>query len=122
MSLSSAGHPGPVLVRPDGRTQVLNGGGLPLGIFPDAEPSTQERHLDPGDLVFLYTDGLTSACGPDQVQFEERLTDELAALAGEPPEVLVSRVRDVVLKLCQGELRDDMTMLALKVGQPPAQG
>ena len=120
LSLSSAGHPGPVLLRPDGRTQVLNGGGLPLGIFPDAEPATQELDLETGDLVFLYTDGLTSACGPDLVQFEERLTDELAALAGKPAAVLVSRVRDVVLELCQGELRDDVTMLALRVGEPPA--
>jgi serine phosphatase RsbU (regulator of sigma subunit) len=54
------------------------------------------------------------------VQFEERLTDELAALAGEPPAMLVSRVREVVLELCRGELRDDMTMLALRVGEPPA--
>jgi serine phosphatase RsbU (regulator of sigma subunit) len=122
LSLCSAGHPGPVLVRPDGRTQVLNGGGLPLGIFPDAEPSTQELDLDPGDLLFLHTDGLTSACGPDMVQFEERLTDELAALAGEPPAALVSRVREVVLDLCGGELRDDITMLALRVGEPPARG
>jgi serine phosphatase RsbU (regulator of sigma subunit) len=119
LSLSSAGHPGPVLLRPDGRTQVLNGGGLPLGIFPDAEPATQELDLETGDLVFLYTDGLTSACGPDLVQFEERLTDELAALAGKPAAVLVSRVRDVVLELSQGELRDDVTMLALRVGEPP---
>ena len=119
LSLSSAGHPGPVLLRPDGRTQVLNGGGLPLGIFPDAEPASQEVDLETGDLVFFYTDGLTSACGPDLVQFEERLTDELAALAGEPPAVLVSRVRDVVLELCRGELRDDVTMLALRVGEPP---
>ena len=119
LSLSSAGHPGPVLLRPDGRTQVLNGGGLPLGIFPDAEPATQEVDLEPGDLLFLYTDGLTSAYGPDLVQFEERLTDELAALAGKPAALLVSRVRDVVLELCQGELRDDMTMLALRVGEPP---
>jgi serine phosphatase RsbU (regulator of sigma subunit) len=118
LSLSSAGHPGPVLLRPDGRTQVLNGGGLPLGIFPDAEPVTQEVDLETGDLVFLYTDGLTSACGPNLVQFEERLTDELAALAGESAAVLVSRVRDVVLELCGGELRDDMTMLALRVGEP----
>jgi serine phosphatase RsbU (regulator of sigma subunit)/PAS domain-containing protein len=118
LSLSSAGHPGPVLLRPDGRTQVLNGGGLPLGIFPDAEPAAQEVDLEPGDLVFLYTDGLTSACGPDLVQFEERLTDELAALAGNSPAVLVSRVRDVVLELCGGELRDDMTMLALRAGEP----
>jgi len=121
LSLSSAGHPGPVLVRPDGRAQVLNGGGLPLGIFPDAEPSTQELDLDPGDLLFLHTDGLTSACGPDMVQFEERLTDELAALAGEPPAVLVSRVREVVLDLCGGELRDDMTMLALRAVGPPVE-
>ena len=107
------------MLRPDGRTQVLNGGGLPLGIFPDAEPATQEIDLDPGDLVFLYTDGLTSACGPDLVQFEERLTDELAALAGETAAVLVSRMRGVVLELCRGEPRDDMTMLALRVGEPP---
>ena len=120
LSLASAGHPGPVLLRPDGRTQVLDGGGLPLGIFPDAEPAAQEVDLETGDLLFLYTDGLTSACGPDLVQFEERLTDELAALAGEPPAVLVSRVRDVVLELCRGELRDDMTMLALKVGETPS--
>jgi len=119
LSLSSAGHPGPVLVRPDGRTQVLDGGGLPLGIFPDAEPSTQELDLGPGDLLFLHTDGLTSACGPDVVQFEARLSDELAALAGEPPAVLVSRVRELVLDLCRGELRDDLTMLALKVSGPP---
>jgi serine phosphatase RsbU (regulator of sigma subunit)/PAS domain-containing protein len=119
LSLSSAGHPGPVLLRPDGRTQVLNGGGLPLGIFPDAEPAAQEVDLEPGDLLFLYTDGLTSAYGPDLIQFEERLTDELAALAGKPAAVLVSRVRDVVLELCQGELRDDMTMIALRVGEPP---
>jgi serine phosphatase RsbU (regulator of sigma subunit) len=118
LSLSSAGHPGPVLLRPNGRTQVLNGGGLPLGIFPDAEPATQEVDLETGDLVFFYTDGLTSACGPDLVQFEERLTDELAALAGESAAVLVSRVRDVVLELCGGELRDDMTMLALRVSEP----
>jgi serine phosphatase RsbU (regulator of sigma subunit) len=98
---------------------VLNGGGLPLGIFPDAEPAAQEIDLEPGDLLFLYTDGLTSAYGPDLVQFEERLTDELAALAGKPAAVLVSRVRDVVLELCQGELRDDMTMIALRVGEPP---
>ena len=81
--LGSAGHPWPVLVKPDGRTQVLQGGGLPLGIFPDAEPAIQEFDLDPGDLLFFFSDGLTSACGPDMVYFEDRLTDELAALGGE---------------------------------------
>jgi phosphoserine phosphatase RsbU/P len=117
--LGSAGHPGAVLIRPDGRTQRLRGGGLPLGIFPDAAPASETLDLEPGDLLFFYTDGLTSACGPDMVTLEDRLTDELAFLAGETPAVLVSRVRELALELCRGELRDDMTMLAVRAGQPP---
>jgi phosphoserine phosphatase RsbU/P len=117
--LGSAGHPWPVLVRPDGRTQVLQGGGLPLGIFPDAEPATQELELASGDLLFLFTDGLISACGPHMVDFEDRLTDELAALAGEPAARVVSRMEEVVLEICGGQLRDNVTMLALRAGEPP---
>jgi PAS domain-containing protein len=117
--LGSAGHPWPVLVRADGRTQVLQGGGLPLGIFPDAEPATQELDLQPGDLLFLFTDGLISACGPHMVDFEDRLTDELAALAGEPAARVVSRVEEVVLEIGGGELRDNVTMLALLAGEAP---
>jgi serine phosphatase RsbU (regulator of sigma subunit)/PAS domain-containing protein len=118
--LGSAGHPGPVLIRPDGRTQRLRGGGLPLGIFPDAGPVTEQVDLAPGDILFLYTDGLTGACGPDMITFEDRLADELAVLAGKPPEALVSRVRELALEFCRGELRDDMTMLAVRAGEPPA--
>jgi serine phosphatase RsbU (regulator of sigma subunit)/PAS domain-containing protein len=117
--LGSAGHPWPVLVRPDGRTQVLQGGGLPLGIFPDAEPATQELNLQPGDLLFLFTDGLISACGPHMVDFEDRLTDELAALAREPAARVVSRMEEAVLEICGGELRDNVTMLALRAGEAP---
>lgn len=117
--LASAGHPWPVLVRKDGRTQVLPGGGLPLGIFPDAEPAADELDLDAGDVLFLFTDGLISACGPDMVYFEEHLTDELAALGGEPAARVVSRVQEVMLRLRRGQLRDDVTMLALRAGEPP---
>ena len=117
--LGSAGHPWPVLVRPDGRTKVLQGGGLPLGIFPDSEPATQELDLDAGDLLFLFTDGLISACGPHVVDFEDRLTDELSALGGEPAARVVSRIQEVVLQYCGGQLRDNVTMLALRAGEPP---
>jgi serine phosphatase RsbU (regulator of sigma subunit)/PAS domain-containing protein len=118
--LASAGHPWPVLIRPDGRTEILPGGGLPLGIFPDAEPSRQEVELVPGDLLFFFSDGLASACGPDMVYFDDRLADELAALGGEPAGRVVGRVREVVLEFCRGQLRDDVTMLALRAVEPPA--
>jgi serine phosphatase RsbU (regulator of sigma subunit) len=116
--LGSAGHPAAMLVRPDGQVRGLQGGGLPLGIFPDAEPAVQELLLEPGDVLFLYTDGLTNACGPDLVYFEDRLTDALAALAGQPPDVVVSQTREIVLDFCQNNLRDDLTMLALRVDEP----
>jgi serine phosphatase RsbU (regulator of sigma subunit)/PAS domain-containing protein len=118
--LGSAGHPWPVLIKSDGRTERLQGSGLPLGIFADAEPSAQEFELVPGDLLFFFSDGLTGACGPDMVYFDDRLTDELAALAGEPADRVVGRVREIVLEFCRGQLRDDMTMLALRAGEPPA--
>ena len=117
--LGSAGHPGPVLVRPDGRAQVLAGGGLPLGIFPDAEPVTHELELATGDVLFFCTDGLTDARSPEQAYFEGSLADGLSTLAGKPPADIISGMRRLVLDFCAGVLLDDLTMLVLRVGDPP---
>lgn len=117
--LGSAGHPGPVLVRPDGRAQVLAGGGLPLGIFPDAEPVTHEIELATGDVLFFCTDGLTDARSPEQAYFEGSLADSLSTLAGKPPADIVSGMRRLVLDFCAGVLLDDLTMVVLRVGEPP---
>ena len=116
VELGSAGHPAALLVRPDGRIRALDGGGLPLGIFADAEPAIQRFALEPGEVLFLFTDGLTSACGPDLVHFEDRLRDELAVLAGQPPAAIVSGVRELVMEFCQNSFRDDLTMVALQAG------
>src|SRR5271155_4162354 len=86
--VASAGHPAAGVLPPggggggpDGGVRMLDGGGLPLGLFPDAETGTQELTLDTGDVLFLYTDGLAQARGPDHAYFHDRLTDELAGLA-----------------------------------------
>jgi serine phosphatase RsbU (regulator of sigma subunit)/PAS domain-containing protein len=118
LEVASAGHPPPLLVRRDGRIRALDGGGLPLGIFPDAEPAVQRVALEPGEVLFFYTDGLTSACGPDMVYFENRLSDELAVLAGKPPADVVSGVRDLVVEFCRNTFRDDITMLAVEAEEP----
>lgn len=118
--LGSAGHPGPVLIRADGRVRMLAGGGMPLGLFPDAEPASQDVELSPGDLLFLFTDGVTGARSPELAYFEERLTDALASLAGRPPAEVVSSMQTLVVEFSMNDLRDDMTMLALRVGAVPA--
>ncbi|GGL62945.1 diguanylate cyclase [Streptomyces fumigatiscleroticus] len=61
-----AGHPPPLLLRPDGRTQVLDvPGGVVLGVDPQAEYPLTELRLDPGSLLALYTDGLVERPGTD---------------------------------------------------------
>jgi serine phosphatase RsbU (regulator of sigma subunit) len=97
---------------------MLDGGGLPLGLFPDPETATQELTLDAGDVLFLYTDGLAQARGPDHAYFHDRLTDELAGLAGFPPDRLVAAVRQALHEFMAGDLLDDVTMLAVRVGRP----
>ena len=114
--LASAGHPGPAVVRADGRVELLEGDGLPLGLFDDAQPSPAELELRQGDLLFFYTDGVTEARSADLEFFEDRLIDELAAGAGRSASETVRAVQELVTEFSQGELRDDLTIVAVKVG------
>jgi serine phosphatase RsbU (regulator of sigma subunit)/PAS domain-containing protein len=113
----SAGHPAAILLRADGRVRTMNGGGLPLGLFPDAAPATQELTMDAGDVLFLYTDGVAQARGPNNTYFGDRLADELAGLAGSTAADLVASMRRAMLHFSAGDLIDDVTMLAVRVGR-----
>jgi len=114
--LSSAGHPGPAVVRADGRVELLEGDGLPLGLFPDSQPSHADLTLAAGDLLFFYTDGVTEARSAAQEFFEDRLADALAADPGRSAAETVRAVQDLVTAFSRGELRDDVTILAVKIG------
>jgi len=115
VQLGSCGHPGPAVVRADGRVEILEGDGLPLGLFPDAEPSRLELELNQGDVLFFYTDGVTEARSADRGFFEDRLADALAAVAGRPAADIVRAVQELVNSFSAGELKDDVTILAVRV-------
>jgi serine phosphatase RsbU (regulator of sigma subunit)/PAS domain-containing protein len=119
VELASAGHPGPAVVRPDGQVDVLSGGGLPLGLFPDAEPAVTELELRQGDLLFFYSDGVTDARSEDMRYFEDSLADELAGLAGRSATETTRTVQGLVTAFSQEELRDDMTILVARVMDAP---
>ncbi len=116
VQLGSCGHPGPAVVRADGRVEILEGDGLPLGLFPDAEPGRLELELSEGDVLFFYTDGVTEARSADRGFFEDRLADALAAVAGSSAADIVRAVQELVSSFSSGELKDDVTILAVRVG------
>jgi serine phosphatase RsbU (regulator of sigma subunit) len=115
--IGSAGHPAAALLHPDGRVRMMTGGGLPLGLFADAEPATQQLVLDAGDVLFLYTDGVAQARGQGNSYFQDRLADELVGLAGQPPGQLVASMRQALLDFTGGNLIDDVTMLVIRAGR-----
>ena len=117
--LGSAGHPAPLLLRPDGELRQLRGGGLPLGIFPDAGPGLERHELSAGDTLVFYSDGLADAHRPGRGYFDDQLPGEVGALAGRTPGQILARLQQVALEFCQGKVHDDITMLALRVGEPP---
>lgn len=114
--LGSCGHPGPAVVRADGRVEILEGEGLPLGLFEDAVPGQHEVELRAGDALFFYTDGVTEVRGSDLTFFEDRLSDALAAVAGRSAAEIVRAVQELVTSFSAGELKDDVTILAVRVG------
>jgi len=119
VALGGAGHPAPLLLHPDGELRQLRGGGLPLGIFPDAEPGVEQHELSAGDTLIFYSDGLADAHRPGQGYFDDQLPGEAGALAGRTPDQILARLQAVALEFCQGKVQDDITMLAMRVGEPP---
>jgi serine phosphatase RsbU (regulator of sigma subunit)/PAS domain-containing protein len=119
VTLGSAGHPAALLLRRDGELRQLRGGGLPLGIFPDAGPALEQHDLSAGDTLIFYSDGLADAHRPGQGYFDDQLPGEVAALAGRTPRQILAGIQNVAVEFCQGKVRDDITMLALRVVEPP---
>lgn len=114
VSVGSSGHPGGVLIRRDGRTRTLGGGGYPLGLFEDTEAEGENVRLDPGDTLVLYSDGVTDTRSLEGGYFGDRLTGELSVMAGKPVTGMVSALQELILDYSGGVLRDDMTVLAIR--------
>lgn len=111
--MARAGHPPPLLRRPDGQVRVLDVAGGPLlGIDASATYPATEIELTRGSLLVLYTDGLVESPGVD---IEDALADlsGLLAVAGDQPlELLV----DEVVRHCVAhrERADDVAVLLLR--------
>jgi serine phosphatase RsbU (regulator of sigma subunit) len=98
LNFSNAGHNYPLLLRANGKVEQLAGSGMVLGIFPSIQYELMETKLEPGDMLALFSDGVTEACTAEGTEFGEAgLTEFLASRRSEPcsetVDSLVSHVR-----------------------------
>src|SRR5262245_8107748 len=118
LTFSNAGHNWPVLLRPDGNRTFLERGGTVLGILEDVEFEEAQVALGPGDLVVLYTDGVTEALNAHNEQFgEERLCEAVQAMPrGLSAREVAERLHAALREFLGGrEPQDDLTLLVLRV-------
>jgi sigma-B regulation protein RsbU (phosphoserine phosphatase) len=111
---ATAGHPPGLLLRAAGGVETIGTSGPPVGWHDSVEYPTVESRLAAGDLLLVYTDGLTEARRGDAYLGEEELVSILEAARGQDPEALGIRLLDT-LAAPDVQVRDDAAALAVKV-------
>jgi phosphoserine phosphatase RsbU/P len=112
----NAGHNPPYLVSPGAIKKVEGTEGSVLGCFEDFEFNYKKLLMKPGELFFLFTDGVVEAFNPREELFgEERLLTFLRANAALAPEDMIKECFSDVNQFASGMSQsDDITMLALR--------
>jgi sigma-B regulation protein RsbU (phosphoserine phosphatase) len=113
---ANAGHCPGILVRGGGTTERLGPTGLPLGLLGEGTYETRESRLQEGDLLYLYTDGITEAENPEGEELgSSRLETELVRSGGRPAAEVATRIEDLVSGFARGiPIADDRTVLVLR--------
>jgi len=113
---SRAGHPMPVVVRQQGRLEFLAAGGTIIGISTPLPFEEGTGRLEPGDMIVLYTDGVTECQKLSGAFFgEDGLYRALLETAGAEPEAACEKVMHDLLEFSAGaRMRDDVTLMAVR--------
>lgn len=115
LDLVLAGHLQPVLVRTDGSAETIGSFGTALGLVDRVSVACTRHRLGAGDLLLLYTDGVTERRRHGEQFGPERLMAAARAAAGGSAAQLVATVRAAVERY--SDLRhDDIALLALRAG------
>jgi serine phosphatase RsbU (regulator of sigma subunit) len=118
LTYASGGH-NPPLLRTRGSLLELDAEGMPAGLLPDVEYVENVVQLDPGDLLVMYTDGVTEARNADGEQFGmARLAAVVDGTDG-GVELAIASLNNAVEDFTGGNSgQDDLTIVALSVTQP----
>ena len=113
----NAGHNPPMLLR-GGEVHLLMGGGLALGLFKGRSYELQKNQLEPGDLLLVYTDGVTEANDPDEQEFgEERFLEVVRENIDADVRSVSDKVFAAIEEFSRGlqNPHDDITLVTVRI-------
>jgi serine phosphatase RsbU (regulator of sigma subunit) len=116
LSFLNAGHNPPLIVHAAGTVEQLASGGLPLGIKRDADYREGRTHLHHGDVLVIYSDGVTEAVSPSGEEFgPTRLYEVVSRNIEASAAGIRDRIESSLTKFSQGtSAADDITLVIVK--------
>ncbi len=116
LSFLNAGHNPPLIVHTGGTMEQLASGGLPLGIMTNADFREGRTKLYPGDVLVIYSDGVSEATNPSGEEFgPTRLYEVVARNLEASAGGIRDRIESALTKFCQGTpAADDITLVIVK--------
>jgi len=120
---ANAGHNYPFLVRAEGSVELLKTGGMIIGALPQMEYESCVVQLQPNDIVFLFTDGLSEALDADEREYgEDRIRELVLSHRTDDPQTIVDHVlNDLHTYDPTYPPRDDTTIVAIKLNNKVGQ-
>jgi serine phosphatase RsbU (regulator of sigma subunit) len=116
LAYTNAGHESPFLLRAGGECARLTTGGVVLSILEDFPYQEETVSLAPGDILVIFSDGVTEAINPDERAYGERLLHELLhEVRHEPAATIIDRIiASVNSHAGEAPQMDDMTIVVVK--------
>ncbi len=116
LTYSNAGHNPPLLLRSTGQVEMLPGGGLIMGLFPSIVYGSHTTTLEPGDMLALFSDGVTEARNADDQELGELgLAEFLLGCMTESCSTVTADLAKHVREWCgTSSFADDFTIVLVK--------
>ena len=115
VAVCRGGHPPPLVVRAGGRVEPVGADGGAIGLFPEIRLWEETTHLQPGDSLVFYTDGVTEARRGSEQFGDAQLENVLTSCAGMSAVEIAENVEAAVIEFGGPRPRDDIAVLVLHV-------
>jgi PAS domain S-box-containing protein len=115
LTVALAGHPPPLLIRVDGEVEQIGHSGTVLGVIDPIKIEESEITLSSGETLLLYTDGVIEAGRPDRLLGEQGLLELCSTAPGLSLAGFLEQIELEALTRAEGQLRDDIALLALRI-------